>query len=146
MGVLPVGRRPRKKVTNPLNRPERMDIRPDSDMAIRVTVTSLATHRNTYGWVRNINAGGMYVVCPQGFPAETEVLIRGFVREGQSLLRLRMNGWVARVDPDGMGLQFDRLTSDMAAAITRIVETLSLRNGVCAGNPTEPPDSEGELP
>lgn len=72
------------------------------------------------GWVDNLSAGGMHLVC--AFPPlpETACLFRLNTGDGEGQ-DVFVTGWVAHARTGGMGVQFDRMAPKAEPVIRRLI-------------------------
>lgn len=74
------------------------------------------------GWVRNLSRGGAYIENKARFPDETPVRIEFVVWSDDSATEVIIDGWVARTDDEGMGLQFSDLDEPMLKVIDSLIQ------------------------
>ena len=72
------------------------------------------------GWVDNLSAGGMHLVCAFPPPPETACLFRLNVGDGEGR-DVFVTGWVAHARTGGMGVQFDRMAPKAEPVIRRLI-------------------------
>lgn len=118
-------KRPVKRVTNQMNREKRVEVRVRADVAIRVTVTHAESGKKIHGWVLNLSRGGLLVQTTERFSQETSVHVNALARDGQTLFRIQLNGWVVRNSEDGMGIQLDEPETEMDKVIQHLLARFS---------------------
>ncbi|MDH5527426.1 MAG: PilZ domain-containing protein [Nitrospirota bacterium] len=109
--------RPERPATTPWNREQRMDVRVPLRAAVFLTDGSEVVR----GWVRNLSGGGAYVENKARFPEDTPVRIEFIVWEAESPVEVIIDGWVARTDNEGMGIQFSNLDAHMLTVVESLV-------------------------
>lgn len=75
---------------------------------IRVTVRAVHSDLRLAGWMRTLGRGGAFVETRTPFPADTALEVHWMSRIGTKLVKVRVPGRVAYLEPTGMGIQFDR--------------------------------------
>jgi hypothetical protein len=116
-----MGARPRKPVTTPETREQRISVRVTVDTYIRAAVVHTASGRKAHGWVLNLSPGGLFVSCRDQFDREEAVLVDALARLDGEVVHLRANGWVAYVSDEGMGIQFGHLSPEMAQRLAELI-------------------------
>lgn len=120
-----MGTRPRKPVTTPETRDQRISIRVHVETYIRAAVVHAASGRKVHGWVRNLSPGGLFVACRDRFDPEEAVTVEALARGDGSVLHLRADGWVAFASEEGMGIQFGHLSPEMARRVADLIALFS---------------------
>lgn len=110
--------RPAKPMTTPATRERRASLR----VRVRAAVFLADGAEKVCGWVRNLSTGGMYVETKARFPDETPVVLETLVWEDETPHCLRLAGWVARTDDEGMGIQFDPPDDRTGKLLTHLVQ------------------------
>ncbi len=72
------------------------------------------------GWVDNLSAGGMHLVCAFPPPPETACLFRLNMGDGEGR-DVFVTGWVAHARTGGMGIQFDLMAPKAEPVIRRVI-------------------------
>lgn len=113
--------RPLKPVTTALTRERRAHIR----LPIRAAVSLTSLDETVWGYVRDLNTGGMYMESRAQFPPDTEVLLDALFPEGHAGTHFQTRAWVAWRDRHGMGIQFERTAPEKLLPVLRAVEKFS---------------------
>lgn len=109
--------RPIKPVTSSASRERRAAPR----VPLRVGVSLAAGTLKVHGWVRDLSLGGCFLETRTPLPANARIDLEGLVRDGGRLIRLAAGGWVVRVTPTGMAIQFDCMDVATRTHLDRMV-------------------------
>ncbi len=60
--------------------------------------------------------------CKDGLQLDIEVTIQALARLGDTVQKVRLNGWVVHEQDDGIGIQFDELDRDALLTIRTLVD------------------------
>lgn len=99
-----------------------MDIRVTVDTYIRAAVVCGASGKKVHGWVRNLSVGGLFVEAPDRFGEDEAVHVDAMARNGETVVHLKLDGWVAYVAENGMGIQFGEVSPEMADRINELLD------------------------
>jgi PilZ domain len=78
--------------------------------------------RVAYGWSRDVSLKGLYVHTDERERIGTLCRLRLTIRGPEGIVRVELEGQVARYDGDGIAFQFDALPDDVHAVIAGVVE------------------------
>jgi hypothetical protein len=78
--------------------------------------------RVAYGWSRDVSLKGVYVHTDERERIGTLCRLRLTIRGPEGIVRVELEGQVARYDGDGIAFQFDALPEDVRAVIGGLVE------------------------
>lgn len=115
---MPHSDRPERPATTPWNREQRAGVR----APLRAAVFLDDGTEVIRGWVRNLSRGGAYVENKARFPVDTAVRIEFVVWRDEGPVEVIVDGWVARTDSEGMGLQFSDIDQDMLELIDGLIQ------------------------
>jgi len=116
-----MGTRPRKPVTTPDTRDQRIGIRVTVETYIRAAVVRVASGVKTHGWVRNLSIGGLFVDSQDPFEDDEPVIVDALARSHGAAIHLRVNGWVAYRSEGGVGIQFGHLSPEMNERLAELI-------------------------
>jgi len=71
--------------------------------------------------MRTLGRGGAFVETTTPFPADTLLEVQWMTRIERRLVKVRVPGRVAYLEPSGMGIQFDRARMDDPEALDVLV-------------------------
>lgn len=117
-----MGARPRRPVSTPATRERRVDIRVTVDTYIRAAVVHGVSGKKLHGWVRNLSVGGLFVETPDRFGKEEPVHVDAMARNGETVVHLKFDGWVAYEGESGMGIQFGEVSAEMAERVSELLD------------------------
>ncbi|MFQ5508996.1 MAG: hypothetical protein ACE5FN_06635 [Leptospirillia bacterium] len=83
-------KRPQKPPTPPEERPPRAEV----PAGVRVFLDKVGDGEKAVGWAKNLSKGGMYIECKDGMTLDAEVSIQALARVGNTLHKIKLNGWV----------------------------------------------------
>jgi len=78
--------------------------------------------RVAYGWARDVSVKGIYVHTDERERIGTLCRLRVTIRGAEGVVRVELEGQVARYDSDGIAFQFDALPEETHALIAGVVE------------------------
>ncbi len=87
---------------------------------MEVEITSDA-HPPVRGITHDVSMSGVFVVCDDRMPVGTECRVAVRLAGGEEPVSVDAAGRVARVEPDGMGLQFTEIDMDSYEHLRRLV-------------------------
>jgi len=103
--------------------PDKSHLRRAERAPLRAAVSFRGTRGHVaYGWSRDVSLKGLYVYTDERERIGALCRMRITIRGPQGVIRLEVEGQVARYDADGIAFQFGTLPDDVRAAITAIVE------------------------
>jgi PilZ domain len=82
----------------------------------------VAGGRLSYGWSRDVSLKGVYVHTDERERIGTLCEVRMTIRGPEGIVRLQVEGQVARYDAHGIAFQFDALPDEARAVILAVVE------------------------
>ncbi len=94
--------------------------------------------RLAYGWSRDVSLKGIYVHTDERERIGTLCQVRMTIRGPEGIVRLEVEGQVARYDAGGIAFQFDALPDDARAVIAGVVEG-HLRDALTPADSAPPP-------
>lgn len=115
---MPHSDRPERPATTPWNREQRAGMRAPLRAAVFLEDGSEVIR----GWVRNLSRGGAYVENKARFPDNTPVRVEFVVWRKEGPVEVIIDGWVARTDDEGMGLQFSDIDKEMIGVIDALIQ------------------------
>lgn len=85
---------------------------------IDVEVTSSQSTTTSYQ-VKDVSLNGLYLQCDKPMPLGTNCRVTLLLGEKENPVRIEVNGKVARVNPDGMGLEITEIIGSESFAHLR---------------------------
>lgn len=98
-------------------------------LAIRVVASRDSGGKEILGWVRNLSPSGMFIRAADRFPVETRCAFQLISHEEDHPCAFSVHGWIVYHAQDGMGVQFDAVSTETGRAIQ------ALMDGHAAGAP-----------
>lgn len=114
--------RPIKPVTIPATREPRYRVPFPAKAVISGTGSG-----SVKGWLLMVSSGGGYVQNKTRFQKGVKVQVEAQLSKNADQKPVRITGWVAYDDGQGVGIQFDEPNPEVLAAIQRIAETSDQR-------------------
>ena len=127
-----IRKRPIVPMTSPDAPERRARVRVDVPCQVHIQVVNAATGEvlQSEGVMGNLSTGGTYVLCDRAFPVETECRLDFSVHDGIRAHSVSVLAWVAHVQDNGMGFQFDPPDAVTRTVLQRVVNrTLYRRDG-----------------
>ncbi len=124
-------KRPIVPVTSPDAPERRARVRVDVPCRVHMKMTDPATGEvlRAEGIMGNLSTGGTFVVCDRLFPAEAECQLDFSLHDGIRAHTVSITAWVAHVQDNGMGFQFDPPDAVTRTVLQRVVNRALYKRG-----------------